>query len=510
MNQASGSAQMRSSGTREPGMGVAGEIFGILTRPARAWILAVSPLLIFLMVSGWLSEERIFILLTLFVVGFGVMGVVWFYNVHGNGFLLNPLVLSTLLTFVVGFGASNYVLLTEVGQVDRFLDTDPYRYLNKAMILIFFAMVSLWAGYRSGAGPWLTGKWIRSGVGKKYLRREYQPNYRVIAAFFAVSLSCRLLQVWFGVFGYSADLDPLIRLASYTQWLTMGANLGLLALLVISLTWFHGSVDRRVLYLMVAFLMYETIFGFLSGYKAAVVMPFILTGVVSYYATDRFPWRALLAAIALLYLAYAVIEPFRALRYLDPDFKNRDIMEIASGMARAGKNYDRAEVKDVFLAQIAPRLNSTLLAACAIKYMDQNQLPPNAPAFLQDLFLSPFHALIPRFLWPEKPMESRSLWFNSEVLGAPEDTLTSVGMTPIGYLYFSGGALAIGIGFFLIGIAQRWVATSFWKCGSGSAFVYFGLLGNLFTIDHSVNAIFVSLVRNLLLFGSFQYFLFKK
>ena len=85
--------------------------------------------------------------------------------------------------------------------------------------------------------------------------------------FFVLSLFCRLLQVWLGVFGYSTDLDRLIQLASYTQWLTLGANLGLLALLVVSLTWFHGSTDRRALYFMVAFLIYETIFGFLSGLK---------------------------------------------------------------------------------------------------------------------------------------------------------------------------------------------------------------------------------------------------
>jgi hypothetical protein len=252
------------------------------------------------------------------------------------------------------------------------------------------------------------------------------------------------------------------------------------------------------------------IFGFFSGYKYGVVMPFVLTGFVYYYVMDRIPWKAFLAAIALLYLAYAVIEPFRALRYLDPDFKNREIVAIASGVMRAGESYDQAEVKDVFLAQIAPRLNSTLSAACAVKYMDENKLPPNAPSFLQDLFLAPFHALVPRFLWSAKPISLIGLWFNSEVLGGGEDSPSSGAMTPIGYLYFAGGVLAIGVGFFLIGIAARWIASSFWKCGSGSAIVYFGLLGNFIVIDSSVNAIFLSLIRNLLLLVSLQYFLFKK
>ena len=156
---------MQIRNMRESGIGVAGEIFGILTRPARAWILAVFPLLFCLMVSGWLSEEKIFILLTLFVVGFGAMGVVWFYDVHGNGFLLNPLVLSSLLTFVVGFGVSNYVLLTDVDQVDYYLGTDAYQYLNKTMILASFAMVSLMGRVQ---------EWSRTLVGEKMASIRYR------------------------------------------------------------------------------------------------------------------------------------------------------------------------------------------------------------------------------------------------------------------------------------------------------------------------------------------------
>ncbi|TFH40025.1 MAG: hypothetical protein E4H01_17275, partial [Lysobacterales bacterium] len=293
---------------RDPETGMTRETFGILPRHALTWILAVISLSACLMVSEWFPEEKVFIFLTLYIVGFTAMGAAWVYRERRSCLLIDPFVLSSLLTFSIGFGISNYVLLAEWDQVDYFLGTDAYRYLNKAMVLAYFALFSLWVGYRSAIGLWLTGKWTRSGITKRYFRREYQPDYRLISAFFVLSLFCRLLQVRLGVFGYSSESEQTLGLASYTQWLTIGANLGFLALLVVSLTWFQGQTDRRAFYLLVAFLVYETIFGFLSGMKSAVVMPLVLVSIAFYYAKDRFPWKALFAGIALLYIAYAVIE----------------------------------------------------------------------------------------------------------------------------------------------------------------------------------------------------------
>ena len=261
---------------------------------------------------------------------------------------------------------------------------------------------------------------------------------------------------------------------------------------------------------MVFLLVYESIFGFLLGQKGAVVMPLATTGAVYYYTKNRFPWKAFLAGIVLLYMAYVVIEPFRRSRYDDPDFQSGSIVAIASNVISAGKSYERDSAIDIFKSQIAMRINSTLMAACSVKYMDEKGLNQDAPAFLWNLFLSPFHAVVPRFIWPTKPMESTGQWFNKEVLGAPEDAASSFAMTPIGYLYFAGEAYAICIGFFLIGILQRWAAFSFSGRGSGSEVIYFCLLGTLVQLDNSVNAIFLYTARNLLLAIGVQYILFKK
>ena len=210
---------------RNPGMSVAGDYFSVLTRPSLVWILAAAPLLVQFGSSGWVSEENIFIFFSLFVVGFGVAGALWFRKTYGKGFLLNPLV-SSCSVFVIGFGVSNYVLFTDADVVDYYLGADAYVYLNKAMILTLFAMISLWAGYRGGVGTWLAGKWDSSVLAKRFLRREYRLDYRVIMVLIIVSISCRLLQVRFGLFGYTSTTDEWIRLAALTQWLHAGRPSG--------------------------------------------------------------------------------------------------------------------------------------------------------------------------------------------------------------------------------------------------------------------------------------------
>ncbi len=64
------------------------------------------------------------------------------------------------------------------------------------------------------------------------------------------------------------------------------------------------------------------------------------------------------------------------------------------------------------------------------------------------------YAMIPRFLWPDKPMVSRSAWF-STYLGLAESeasATTATGQTAIGELYWNFGTLGVAFGMLVIGI----------------------------------------------------------
>src|SRR5207244_2606393 len=128
-------------------------------------------------------------------------------------------------------------------------------------------------------------------------------------------LAARLLEIKLGVFGYSSTYDQLIDAANYREYLSMAASLGDVALVAAAMQCFAAVrsrlPDRLLVWLIVG---YEVCFGFLSGFKSAVIMPFIIVAVVYYSQRKRFP-RWLVPSLALgLVVAYGVIEPFRLAR----------------------------------------------------------------------------------------------------------------------------------------------------------------------------------------------------
>jgi hypothetical protein len=74
---------------------------------------------------------------------------------------------------------------------------------------------------------------------------------------------------------------------------------------------------------------------------------------------------------------------------------------------------------------------------------------------------------VPRFIWPEKPVVNRGLWFTSYIgLSHTEETATSsTGMTAAGELYWQYGYFAVLAGGFLLGFIKQWCMSTF--CAEG-------------------------------------------
>jgi hypothetical protein len=141
--------------------------------------------------------------------------------------------------------------------------------------------------------------------------------------------------------------------------------------------------------------------------------------------------------------------------------------------------------------------------------MDESGLPNNAPEFLNNLLLVPLHAVVPRVLLPTKPLQNIGLWFANEVM--EQDTeITSIAMSPVGYLYFGGGGPLVFFGFFLIGMLQQVVYKRFWLAGSGGLTILLGVSTSLAVIDSSFDSIFINLIRLTPVLLICQYFLYRR
>lgn len=427
-------------------------------------------------------------------------------------FWINPVVLASIFTFVMAFGITNVIYFMPEAVV-ALVGLEPIAtpWMNQLMLLVVLGAISMWVGYNSGMGGGMGQMLQRSRVLRKWISPSLRINKPALYACLAISLIAKLWAIKLGVYGYSSTYDQLIAAASYTQYFYMADSLGKLALVGVALQCFAAPrtsrADRRLLWLVLG---YEVAFGFLLGMKSAVVMPFIIVGIIYYSQRNRFPRWLIPAVVVGLMAAYAVIEPFRAARNENAGFVGTSLGSIVSTMTSASSvNADDGGERASTALSILARFNMTYIASLGIEYAANNsELPAGSPEFLSNIILAPAHALIPRFLWNSKPLETIGLWYTNQVVGL--DLYSSTAMSPFTYLNFAGGPLAVILGFLMVGILQRGLFDGLRHFGGGGLIVLFGLLGTLVNIDNAFNSFFISLIRYLPILVVLQYVLLRR
>jgi hypothetical protein len=426
-------------------------------------------------------------------------------------FWMNPVVLASIFTFALAFGFTN-VLFFMPEDVVALVGLEPIAtpWMNQLMFLVLLAACAMWSGYSSGVGRGIGRSLQVNRVLGRWMKVSRRLNKPALCIFLAISLIARLWAINLGVYGYSSTYDQLMAIAGYREYLSMGESLGALALAALALECFASSSSALSHRLLVWFVLaYEVAFGFLSGLKSAVVMPFIIVGVVYYSQRKRFPRWLIPAIVGGLMAAYAVIEPFRAARNTNAGFVGTSLGSIVTTMTdeksiNADDGRERASTGLILLG----RTNLTYVASLGIEYSANNdELPEGSPEFLGNLVLSPVLAVVPRLLWPTKPLQNIGLWYTNQVVGL--DLFSSTGMSPITYLNFAGGPLGVILGFFIVGILQRGLFDGFRHFGGGGLIVLIGLLGTLSNIDSAFNTFFVGIIRLLPILVIAQYALLQ-
>lgn len=445
---------------------------------------------------------------TLLLLGYlyGETRNLWVRETHL--FWINPVVLASILTFVLAFGVTNVLYFMPEDVVGMQPIATPW--MNRLMLLVVLGACAMWVGYSSGVGCSLGRMLQRSRVLRKWMSSSARVRYVTLSAYLAISLVARLWAIALEVYGYSSTYDRLIEGAGFTQYLTMAQSLGQLALVALALQCFASPryvlSDRLLLWLVLG---YEVAFGFLSGFKSAVVMPFVIVGFVYYSQRNRFPRWLIPAVMVGVMAAYAAIEPFRAVRNEDAGFVGTSLGSIVATMTNASSTGagDGGGYASTGLSVLA-RSNLTYVASLGIEYAADGELPEGSPEFLGDIFLAPVHAFIPRLLWDSKPLQNIGLWYTKQVMGL--EIYSSTGMSPFTYLNFAGGPLAVILGFVIVGILQRGLFDGLRHFGGGGLIVLFGLLGTLANIDSAFNTFFVGIIRFLPLLVIVQYVLLQR
>ena len=243
--------------------------------------------------SHWITNSQGLVAYTLLLLGYLCVEARNLWTRKPRLFWMNPVILASIFTFVIPFCITN-ILFFMPEDVVAPVGMQPIvtRWMNQLMLLVVLGACAMWIGYTSGVGRGMGQRLQRSRVLRRWMTTSYRVNRPALYVCLAISLIARLAEIKLGIYGYSGNHDRLIAAAAYTQYFYLAESLGELALVGVALQCFapaHPALPDRILLWLV--LGYEVAFGFLSGMKSQVGMPFIIVGFVYYSQRNRFPRR---------------------------------------------------------------------------------------------------------------------------------------------------------------------------------------------------------------------------
>ena len=121
--------------------------------------------------------------------------------------------------------------------------------------------------------------------------------------------------------------------------------------------------------------------------------------------------------------------------------------------------------------------------------------------------ISPIAAIVPRFLWKDKPINIEGGWFTKIVKG---NKTGSTAMTSFLYLFFAGGYLMVFLFYFFIGIIQN-IFFKILKPGEhlSSTFLFVIILPVISIIDSAIYGMISFFFREFTILLILQFIIFK-
>lgn len=459
--------------------------------------------------AGVLGQRAVFASLTLLLLIYLSVEIARVRRVQGDGWLINPAVVASVLTFGLSFALSNVLFFLPAERIEIVgLVPDVTPAMVKLMWLVLLGAIGMWLGYWLPMASGLASPAVRRIVSRWFSASD-KPRKLALPALVALGLATRLLQIKLGVFGYSSSYDRLMEMGSFTQYLSMGASLGTVALVVASLRYFSERPRANTRAWFVFILVLEIVFGLLSGFKSQVVMPFVIVGACKYLRSGALPKVWLAWFFGALLFAYVAIEPFRAARSAN-DFQAASTAQIVDlFIASRGNDIVADNPTPVWLA-LAARSSFSYIGSLGVSYKDEvKSLPEGTPDFLRNIALAPAYAFIPRLIWKSKPAGDVGLWYTQNVMG--HEMYSSTAMGPVTYLYFAGGAFAVFVGLLCFGVLHKLLVLLVPPAaGSARAFVYLSLLPTVANINSAVDGTVVALLRMVPLLLLLQYLIYQR
>jgi hypothetical protein len=329
--------------------------------------------------------------------------------------------------------------------------------ITRALWLTAMAVIMWMAGYAAGPGRAARALAARCGAS---LRHRVTGDIRSAAApwllYAAGTIARAASLITTGHLGYLGNPATAVSTATgYGQVIALAGMCAPMGLATAALRAYREDAPGSRLPLAVLFLA-EVSYAAVSGDKQNFAVAVLAVAIPFTAARRKLP-RAALAAAAAVFLV-AVI-PFTAAYRADArtgsaaPLTPAQAAEGAPGILGAALRSESGVTSAVTAsASYLLARNQDIDAPAIIMQDTPSQIPYGSPA---GLVTAPLAALVPRALWPSKPVLATGYQFAQQYLGLPPGTYTSATITPEGDLYRHGGWVPVIAGMFLLGALVR-------------------------------------------------------
>ncbi|HXE75801.1 MAG TPA: hypothetical protein VNN18_09220 [Candidatus Xenobia bacterium] len=291
---------------------------------------------------------------------------------------------------------------------------------------------------------------------------------------------------WIGIFKSLAAKELSGLGAGIIQPVRMVEYFCFLSLVLFLLDHFSHPRDLPRRLLAYGALGAELGWGILSGLKSVAVLPIVAYLVVYYYKRGKFPYKAALTSVLFVVFLYPVVAQYRAFATREVSISGQDPVSVLLSLPRFfSEGYHETIFEPNPYTQGSLRAagyHTTLVQdyALILRYLDAG----GSYSYGRDFILLPAIILIPRAIWPDKPVQDKAVWVAVRLWGQNPDYVDPMPPTYFGSLHLELGLPAVVLGMFGTGVFFRFLYERYGRPRTDySLFVYVLLLQKLTYIE---------------------------
>ena len=359
--------------------------------------------------------------------------------------LLPPTIYSLFILLKIGLGG----LLTffEIANW-KYYQFNPETFITSDFISVL-SVIFVFIGYNAFSFRLINTKKRTVKLPKK--RRTVKlPSKRRAYILAVVPILSVIYGLSTGSYGFLGDnsLNP------YMQIIKTGAELGSFIIIYLVYFFYDTPLEKKIVYIFLAFFF---VLGLTYGHKSTAVIVVLNFLIVLYFKERKVNKSVSLILIGAIFFAYVIIQPLRIYAESSAILQGTslsisDLYNIFNESRNTNSSYSLDDASFIFTSFMV-RFNYMEPLCMAIENKKSSFTETHVKGGWGHIALSPIYAVVPRFIWKNKPIADIGRHFSYEIYGS--SFLNSIGFTSQGYFYLLNGFFGVVFGFLLIGSFMR-------------------------------------------------------